>query len=505
MRMMGSMRSLLRSCVFALTALVVVGSSVRADVAGSARQLGALAGHQQTAPAVSGSGVVWTDFNGSQFDIYFQDVSTGNGPVNLTGAVAGNDFLEDIDKSNVVFTHTGGPNNAAGDILMIDSSTSNVTNIASSNSTVHFAHPAIRGNYVVFERITTQYDVDVYDLTLGGSPGPQVTNGGGMHLHPRVSGDLIVYEDYSRNGPNGAPDVYGYHVSTSGPSFLIAQNGRLPDVDGNSVVFVGSDASGGPQIFRYDLVAGTTKQLTTATSSKSTPRISGTRIVWTDNRLGTDDVWLRDLSTGVEDLLAGGPGSQQVGGISDSRVVYSSTDASGNTTVWLFTIATPPPDPLPPGCDPAKTNLVDGPVTLSEPTRRPVYAHHKFSAPATGKTYYLCVDNGKPDGSQRSAHVIAAVDGDVLLRPADFKPAANPPRHVAVAIDFDHERGDDDDDCADDDRQMMGGAHAAKGMLTMWQFGHEREEHHGCGAHHWDAVLFAQPSTTIAVSIRVAK
>jgi beta propeller repeat protein len=490
--------SSLRTYGLGLAVLVAVATSVRADVAGSSQQLGALAGSTQTAPAISGTGAVWTNYDGAQFDIYYQDVVSG-APTNLTKTPGDNEFLEDIDKGFVVYTHTGGPTNAPGDILMLDTSTGKIANVATSDTTVHFAHPAMGGNYVVFERITTQYDIDVYDRTLGGSPGPQVTNDAAMQLHPRVSGDCVVYEDYARNGPAGPADVYGYHVLSSGPNFLIAQNARLPDVDGNNVVFVGADATGGDQLFLYDLTTAATRQLTTAVSNKATPRISGSRLIWTDNRRGTDDVWSLDLSTGVEDILAGGPGSQTVGDVSDTRAVYSSTDATGaNDSVWLFTFAGGSIDPLPVGCDPAKTNLVQGPVPLHETTRRPVWAHRKFTS-VPGKTYYICVDNGKPDGSERSSHVVAAVDGHLALTPADFQPANNPPKHVAAKLDLDRARGDDDD-CEEEHHER-----GDRGSNHVRAHGFDEGGHHCSNGHHWDAALFAQPGTSIAVSIRVAK
>lgn len=491
------MRSRVQTCASCLVALVALGASVRADVAGTSRQLGALAGSTQTAPAISGTGAVWTNFDGTQFDIYYQDVAAGVAPTNLTNTPGDNEFLEDIDNGSVVYTHTGGPNNASGDILMIDTATGRVANVASSDTTVHFAHPAMGGNYVVFERITTQYDIDVYDRTLGGSPGPQVTNDPALQLHPRVSGDLVVYEDYGRNGPAGPADVYGYHVLTSGPNFLIAQNARLPDVDGSHVVFVGADAAGGDQLYLYDTAAGTTRALTNVVSNKSMPRISGTRIIWTDNRLSTDDVWSLDLATGIQDLLAGGPGSQSAGDVSGTRAVYSSTDAIGaNGSVWLFTFAGGTIDPLPVGCDPAKTNLVDGPTGLHQVTHRPVYAHHRFTS-QPGKTYYLCVDNGLADGSQRSSHVVAAVDGRLVLTPSDFKPDANPPRHVAAKLDLDDEQGDDQGQCGD------AGEHHDRGPRGN-ELGH-LQGGGDCHGHRWNAALFAQPNSTIAVSIRVAK
>jgi beta propeller repeat protein len=80
-------------------------------------------------------------------------------------------------------------------------------------------------------------------------------------------------------------------------------------------------AAGGEQIFLYDLKAATTRQLTTAVSGKSTPRISGKRIIWADGRNGADfDVWSFDLSTNLEDILAGGAGTRFPGDISGNRL-----------------------------------------------------------------------------------------------------------------------------------------------------------------------------------------
>lgn len=463
-----------RTCALGIATAVVCAGVVRADVTGTTQPIGAQAGSSQSAPAISGSGIVWTNLTGSNFDIYYQDVAGSAAPVNLTKTDGENEFLEDIDRGAVVWTHTGGGSN--GDIILYDTATGARATVAASTPSVQFEHPAISGNYVVFERITSQFDIDVYDRTIGGSPGPQVTNDAAMQMHPRVSGDVIVYEDYG-NDPNAPPAVYGYHISSNGPRFLIAAApARWPDVDGDHVVYVGVDGAGHGQIYLYDLAAGTARALTSAASDKMTPRISGDRVVWTDDRNGDDDVYTYDLATGAEDLLAGGAGSQSTGDISGNRVVYNNRDAAGNETVFLFTFNDPPPSDLPVGCDPAKTDLVDGPTALSELSRRPVVGRGDFSS-AAHRTYYVCVENGKPDGSAKSANVIVTVDGRVVLTPSDFQPRANPPTHVAAQLDLE--------------------------QLRHWYWGWWRR--HDASAHQWAASLFASPGSTISVSIRVAK
>lgn len=459
----------LPTCALATIAaagLVASASGARADSGGTTLQLGAAPGLQQSAPAISGSGVVWTSFDGQQFDIYYQDVSTGAAPINLTGTRGENEFLEDIDNGSVVYIHTGGANGSPGDIYILDTASGVASTVAGANPQVHFAHPAISGNYVVFERIVngSVYDIDVYDRTLGGSPGPQVTNDPAVQLRPRVSGDVIVYEDYNANPSVAA--VYGYRVSTSGPAFLIAGVGSWPDIDGDNVVYVGRDGAGAQQIFLYRLSTGAVRALTTAASNKSMPRISGTRVVWTDDRNGDADVFSYDLASGVEALLAGGAGLQTTGDISGNRIVYGQTDAQNNNgAVFLYTLAGITLSDVPAGCDPGKTTLADGPLRVTQSGRRAAYGSHLTNT-QPGKSYFVCVENGLPDGSQRSSSVIVAADGALALMPSDFAPSSRPPHWVSAPLSFDPSLG--------------------------------------VGPHEWDVALFSQPRTTVSVSIRVA-
>ena len=91
---MGRMKRALRTCAFALGVMAAFASSVRADSGTSLQLGGGTAGWSQNSPALSGSGVVWTNFDGTQFDIYYQDVSVaGSTPTNLTAILPGDQFL----------------------------------------------------------------------------------------------------------------------------------------------------------------------------------------------------------------------------------------------------------------------------------------------------------------------------------------------------------------------------------------------------------------------------
>ncbi|MGZ3438127.1 MAG: hypothetical protein ACXVDD_01340 [Polyangia bacterium] len=471
-----------RTCAFALGVVAAFAASVQAD-SGTTQQLGGgVAGSQQDAPALSGAGVVWTNYDGTQFDIYYQDVSVAGGtPTNLTGSMPGDQFLEDIDRGTVVFTNSK-PGAASSDILTIDANTKVVTNIASGGTSVNFAHPAIGANWIVFERITGQYDIDLADRASGVSPGFQVTFDSADQRVPRVSGNVVVYEDYNAN-PNVA-SVAACIIGTAGcNTFTVATVGRQPDIDGDNVVFIGKDAAGVDQVYLYNIPSTSVPPtaITNVVSVKSQPRISGNRVVWNDKRGGDYDIYSYDLTAKTETKIVGTVGvDETLGDIDGDRVVYGTSAGA----VFLFTFPGVVTNDLPVGCDPAKTDLVDSAVGMSQTSKRPVYSTRNFQTQA-GKTYYVCVEDGSADGSHRASQIMVAVDNGLVLTPADFKPEQSPPHFVAVPLIFDHD-------------------HGRGHNLRDW-----RDEYFGQSApankHGWNAALFGLPGSHITVSIRVAK
>ena len=61
----------------------------------------------QTTPAITGTNVVWTDSislagGGTNSDIYLYDLSAGGAPRNLTNTPDQQEFLDDVDGTNIV-------------------------------------------------------------------------------------------------------------------------------------------------------------------------------------------------------------------------------------------------------------------------------------------------------------------------------------------------------------------------------------------------------------------
>lgn len=462
-----------RLAFYALAFVTGAVGPARADVSGSVKPLTtATATSTQSAPAISGSSVVWTAAerlaNGTvNYDIWYLDLASGLPGRNITATPGEQEFLEDVDGTNVVFTHTGPQ--SAGDIIIYDTvmNTSTPVAVASRDGAVHYEQPAIKGRYVVYVRVGSRFDIAGYDYGTG-FPLPAITNDAAVQARPRVGDDIVVYEDYG----SGSADIYAYRISTSGPPFPVAtgpQAQTAPDIDGNFIVWVES-SGGDDQIMAYDLTTGATRQLTRVPSVKVTPRVSGNRVVWADDRGGDLDIYLYDLETDTEELLVRAPGDQLLTDIDGGRVVYQSNE-TGFEQIYLFTFAAPPPKPkVPLGCDPKKTDPYDAAVVMTRSSRDPVFASGTFS-PAEGRVFYVCVENGKPDGTQRSGQFLFSIDGKVVLTASDFKPQNAPPRFVAAEL-LDARRG-------------------------RGRPGHK---------HVWSAALFgAQVPSTATITVRVSK
>jgi beta propeller repeat protein len=421
------------SSLFVLTAL---STHADAGVPGTITRLStgsALA--TQSAPAISGNNVVWTDtsflLGSTNSDIYFLDLAGGLPALNLSNTFSEQEYLEDVDGQSVVYTHTGP--GMPGDILVYDTALNMSTTVAASDSLIRYTQPAIRGRYVVFMRyVGAQPDVDGYDIALGAPLAP-ITNDPAAQLRPRVAGELVVFEDYN----SGNADIYGYRINSGGAAFAIATgpNAQItPDVDEDWVVWVETLAPGHDRVMARNMVTGADQVLSSVVSSKMQPRVSRGRVVWADDRAGNMDIWSYNLVTSTEEVVVDGAGDQMLSDIDRNRVVYTSNE-TGFEQIYMFTIAAPPPSELPVGCDPALTDLVGTPTVIIKNSSKPVTRTGSFlSAPP--KRYYMCVENGLPDGSRRSSNVVASVDGVVVLTNNEFRPANNPPRWVAAPLNI---------------------------------------------------------------------
>ena len=247
---------------------------------------------------------------------------------------------------------------------------------------MNFAHPAIRAaagsSSSASPRSTTSTS---YDRATDSSPGFQVTIDAAAQRFPRVSGNVVVYEDYNAN-PNVA-SVAGCLIGTAGcTTFTVATVGRQPDIDGDNVVYVGKDAPAAIRSSSTTSPPRRRRSSPSAPSDKSQPRISGNRVVWADKRIGDFDIYSYDLTTKTETKIIGATGvDETLGDIDGDRVVYQTSTGAASTcspsSPRRRRRATCPSAAI----RPRPTSSTARRRRRSS-TSRPVYAGHSFTTPA---------------------------------------------------------------------------------------------------------------------------
>ena len=207
--------------------------------------------------------------------------------------------------------------------------------------------PDIYGNRVVWLDGTNdpymlgKYS-NIYLYTIGGSAF-KITSVKKAHM-PAISSTRVVWEDL-RNNIGGGPgadntDIYGYTVP-GGPESAVSTDTDPqlgPTVSGSQVVW--SAFKGGQWDIWLKKTNGAVIQITNDAAIQQDARIDGDRIVWTDKRNGADDVYLYDITAGVETRITDNASNQNEPDISGNRIVW--TDSRGPyRNIYVYDTSSP--------------------------------------------------------------------------------------------------------------------------------------------------------------------
>ncbi|MCC7107876.1 MAG: hypothetical protein IT382_01185 [Deltaproteobacteria bacterium] len=313
-------------------ALLSLAAPAQAQLVGTTTQLTTNPATQLD-PAISGDLVVFTDLRNGNEDVYYVNIAT-LAEVQVTSG-AGNQRLNDVDGSTIVFTDMTAP---GARINAYDVGSALTTTLTSGPTD---QNPRIDGSTVAFERGPSSA-YDVWTVQLGTLATAAVAGTAAHEQNPVVDGTRVVYERHIT--PTAPGEIVVFDTSTSTETVLgaLTLDNRRPDIDGDLVVWDVLTPAGDTDIMIHDLSVGLGKTLALPGNQRAA-HISGRVVAFDDDSSGSSDVLVHHVDLLVTEPIAAGPGTEFLNDIDGGRVVYTS-NAAGNFDIWLFEFELGPPD-----------------------------------------------------------------------------------------------------------------------------------------------------------------
>jgi beta propeller repeat protein len=288
---------------------------------------------------ISSNWIVWEEPGGGYYDIYAYNTDTGEEILLTPGTPDSSQVMPSVSGSRVVWTDYR--DDEYGEIWLYDLITGNVSQLTQDAD--YQKNPVISGDRVIWIDYRNGRDIYLSNLSTGGNP-QRITGFDAVPVSIAISGDNIVWED---RRIIGYEDIYLYNLLTGEEVLLTpdtqTSSQRNPVISGNYVVW--EDYRDTQSDIYFKDIESTRKPASitpgTDDSDQVSPAISGDRVLWQDRRSleNSWDIYLYEISTGVETILTPGTGAsdQMAPSISGSRVVYEdwSTDKSD---IYLATI-----------------------------------------------------------------------------------------------------------------------------------------------------------------------
>ena len=315
-------------------------------------------GSDQQAPYISGQWIVWEDYRNNDWDIYGYNLVTGEERrITPDGAIAHDPVLSD---DRVAWQDYRDGNY---DIFVNNLVTGIETQITDDRADQ--TAPAIDGDMIVWQDLRSGYsDIYRYDfktlteaLVSSGAPGVNKN-------FPAISGNLVVWQD-DRNNPSRT-DIFMNDTVTGKlynltPS-LISSNQMKPAISGTRVVWKEEKLTGNGNIWMNDTAVALMDRIDNgpAYARKNRPVVSGSRVVWMDTRNRAPsfyDLYLNNTITGqnirvttddaeIRPWEDAGIGYGVMGpSVSGTRIVWTD-ERNGNRDIFLYTDGVPESCPV---------------------------------------------------------------------------------------------------------------------------------------------------------------
>ena len=140
----------------------------------------------------------------------------------------------------------------------------------------------------------------------------------GDQIDPAISGNVVVYTDYS----SGDADIY-YWDGAVHPAVVRPGQQELADIFGTTIVYTDRTAGKPGEIFTYDIPTATITNVSNDIDHEQTnPVISSTTIAWEDFRFGPGHIGVYDRASGLRDIAGDQTSTQSQPAVSGTNIVF---------------------------------------------------------------------------------------------------------------------------------------------------------------------------------------
>ncbi|PKL59543.1 MAG: hypothetical protein CVV33_07290, partial [Methanomicrobiales archaeon HGW-Methanomicrobiales-4] len=210
-------------------------------------------------------------------DVVYSSTSNKFRPVISNGIVAFEDYGTD-DIRDIGFKNSGSTANP----VFIDP------------NSMDKANPDIDGDWIVYQQLDDgREDWNIYAYNIKTQQIIQVTRDPATQQNPRISGDLIVWED----NRNGKWDVFMYNIKKDLSSAVTYDDvdDRSPSISGSNIVWTRFEQDETSDIYMINLQIPKTYIVSAGPGNQINSDIYVDKVVWQDDRFGGWDVFLYTL------------------------------------------------------------------------------------------------------------------------------------------------------------------------------------------------------------------
>lgn len=285
-------------------------------------------------PDISGNRIVWQDNRSGAPDIWLYDTATGN-ETRITDAPGGQ-VVPAIDGDTVVWLdNRAGP---AGGIYAMNLTTRAVVRVSSGpvQGNPLIVSPDVSGGTIVWAD-GSGGNYTVFAVRDAAEP-VALANDTALQGFPAVASDRVVWSEIR----NGSASLVVHNLTTGEEERVWGRPPGMavyPDIAGDLVVWQNATGQDTDDIYLLDLAAEKTLQVTDDDALQLLPRVSGSRVVWMDNRSGDWDIYLLTAGNATQYTFGMEQNGQNVTVPVKSEVVVNLAENPTTGYSWNATVS----------------------------------------------------------------------------------------------------------------------------------------------------------------------